>query len=294
VNNGADKMGAAELKSAVDAMVADGTFDGPGWEAEYLSRSYEVDESDLPLRFLSGPLRRAAVKYGRAVAHSAVMARHIRDAAAGRPYEIEVSVDETDSPTSPLEHLFFALELKRRGVQNVVSLAPRFVGEMEKGIDYRGDLATFERCLRHCASLPHSATVSCPARACGETSARANPSSSTKPASAPRSILRRWPNPARTSANSAAGSASVSGVARRVMRTRADSTRGFGRNTFGPTSPTISASAQYATFTDGMPYALVPGEAASRSPTSRCTITSKLVIAGTASSTSSTNGVATL
>jgi hypothetical protein len=94
------------------------------------------------------PLRRAAVKYGRAIAHSATMARHIEAAAAGRPYEIEVSVDETDSPTSPLEHLFFALELKRRGVRNVVSLAPRFVGEMEKGIDYRGDLAEFERTLR--------------------------------------------------------------------------------------------------------------------------------------------------
>jgi len=148
VNNGADKMGAAELKSAVDAMVADGTFDGPGWEAEYLSRSYEVDESDLPLRFLYSPLRRAAVKYGRAVAHSAALAREIDAACAGRAYEIEVSVDETDSPTSPLEHLFFALELKRRGVRNVVSLAPRFVGDMEKGIDYRGDLAAFERSLR--------------------------------------------------------------------------------------------------------------------------------------------------
>jgi hypothetical protein len=148
VNNGADKMGPAELKSACDAMVADRTFDAPGWEAEYLSRTFEVDDSGPPLRFLSNPLCRAAVKYGRAVAHSAAIARHIAAACAGRAYEIEVSVDETDSPTSPLEHLFFALELKRRGVANVVSLAPRFVGDMEKGIDYRGDLTAFERSLR--------------------------------------------------------------------------------------------------------------------------------------------------
>jgi len=147
-NNGADRMGSEELKSAVDAMVADKIFDGTGWEGEYLSRTYEVDDSAAPLRFLSTPLRRAAVKYGRAVAHSASLAREIASACTGGPYEIEVSVDETDSPTSSLEHLFFALELKRRGVKNLVSLAPRFVGEMEKGIDYRGDLSAFERSLR--------------------------------------------------------------------------------------------------------------------------------------------------
>jgi hypothetical protein len=38
--------------------------------------------------------------------------------------------------------------LKRRGVRNFVSLAPRFVGDMEKGIDYRGDVKEFERTLR--------------------------------------------------------------------------------------------------------------------------------------------------
>lgn len=148
VVNEADRMPAPAVKSAVDAMVSDGTFEGAGWEAEYFSRAYETDPAEPPVRFYSDSLRRAAVKYGRAIAHTAAMARHIEKAAAGRPYEIEVSVDETDSPTSPPEHLFFALELKRRGVKNVVSLAPRFVGEMEKGIDFRGDLAEFERALR--------------------------------------------------------------------------------------------------------------------------------------------------
>lgn len=147
VVNDADRMSPTDLSAAVAAMVKDGTFDGAGWEGEYLSRAYELDGAP-PLRFSSVPLRRAAVKYGRAIAHSAVMARHIAEASSGRPYEIEVSVDETDSPTSPLEHLFFALELKRRGVRNVVSLAPRFVGNMEKGIDYHGHLAEFERHLR--------------------------------------------------------------------------------------------------------------------------------------------------
>src|SRR4051812_2898269 len=37
VNNDADRMGPAELKSACDAMVTEGVFDGPAWQAEYLS-----------------------------------------------------------------------------------------------------------------------------------------------------------------------------------------------------------------------------------------------------------------
>jgi hypothetical protein len=58
-----------------------------------------------------------------------------------------VSVDETETPTSPLEHLFIALELKRLDVR-VQGLAPRFVGGFEKGVDYIGDLNEFERTFR--------------------------------------------------------------------------------------------------------------------------------------------------
>ncbi|MCK4516025.1 MAG: hypothetical protein KAU31_12250, partial [Spirochaetaceae bacterium] len=50
---------------------------------------------------------------------------------------------ETTTPTLPSHHLFIARELERRGVQ-VSSLAPRFIGEFQKGIDYIGDHAEFE------------------------------------------------------------------------------------------------------------------------------------------------------
>jgi hypothetical protein len=55
-----------------------------------------------------------------------------------------MSVDETATPTSLLEHFFVASQLKRLAVR-CVSLAPRFVGEFEKGVDYKGDLHRFER-----------------------------------------------------------------------------------------------------------------------------------------------------
>ena len=85
---------------------------------------------------------RAAVKYGRVVAHTVAMYRHLRKHMVGRPFELEVSVDETDTVTSLTEHIYIAFELRRLGVQ-WVSLAPRYVGEFEKGVDYIGDLEVF-------------------------------------------------------------------------------------------------------------------------------------------------------
>jgi len=95
---------------------------------------------------------RAVIKYGRAVAHTVRMYRHLKEAAT-REFELEVSVDETESPTSAAEHYFFASELKRLGVQ-WVSMAPRFVGRMEKGVDYIGDLGAFRESFeRHVAVM---------------------------------------------------------------------------------------------------------------------------------------------
>jgi hypothetical protein len=85
---------------------------------------------------------RAAAKYGRAVAHTVTMYRHLESHAAGRPFELEMSVDETDTVTSLPEHIYIASELRRLGVR-VVSLAPRYVGTFEKGVDYIGDLDQF-------------------------------------------------------------------------------------------------------------------------------------------------------
>ena len=79
------------------------------------------------------------------------------------------------------------------------------------------------------------------ARASGRTPAAAKAAGSTRPASERRSILRRWPNPARTRANSRSGSASVAGAGRRSIETRAESTLGRGRKTSGPTLPTSRA-----------------------------------------------------
>jgi hypothetical protein len=72
------------------------------------------------------------------------MSRHLAQVMGDRPYELEMSVDETETVTTLAEHVYIVNELKRLGVK-WVSLAPRYVGRFEKGVDYIGDLAEFEQ-----------------------------------------------------------------------------------------------------------------------------------------------------
>lgn len=58
--------------------------------------------------------------------------------------DLEISIDETVMPTTPEQHFFVANELFRRGVRPA-SVAPRFIGEFQKGIDYIGDNSLFEK-----------------------------------------------------------------------------------------------------------------------------------------------------
>jgi len=150
VNNEADKLDETALAAQVASLLKDGVFPA-GWDSEYLKNNYDAGAGGS-LKFEKVGLHRAAVKYGRAIAQVALLTSHLENTVK-RPYEVEVSVDETDTPTKPLEHLFWALELRRRGVKHVVSLAPRFIGDFEKGIDYKGDLKEFEKQLRVHAAI---------------------------------------------------------------------------------------------------------------------------------------------
>jgi len=102
-----------------------------------------VDIEGRQLYFDEHSLLKAMVKYGRAVLHVFHMYQHLKKTAGRHSFELEVSVDETEQPTSHAEHVYIASELRRLGV-TWVSLAPRFVGRFEKGVDYIGDLTKFE------------------------------------------------------------------------------------------------------------------------------------------------------
>lgn len=156
VQNQADVLTGDDLQSAVQKVVDSGAFESISQvESLYLGKSFDLG-NNIVLTFADRvQLLRAVVKYGAAIAYAAQMAHWITEARKAKGADIEVSVDETDSPTTPTEHLFIGLELKRRGVV-ATSVAPRFIGEFEKGIDYKGDLARFEEELKvHAAIARH-------------------------------------------------------------------------------------------------------------------------------------------
>ncbi len=146
VDNGADTDALEVLKQKVASV---------NWEelsALYLSGNGEQAWG----QFDAESLMRATVKYGRAIQHAVTMFKRLSDLKDA--FDFEVSVDETDSPTTPLEHFFIANELTRRGVK-FTSLAPRFIGRFEKGVDYIGDLNALDvELAKHAAVTAHFGT----------------------------------------------------------------------------------------------------------------------------------------
>jgi hypothetical protein len=78
------------------------------------------------------------------VTHVTRLYQHLISVVDPARCELEVSVDETEQPTSHAEHVYIASELKRLGVR-WVSLAPRYIGRFEKGVDYLGDVPAFDK-----------------------------------------------------------------------------------------------------------------------------------------------------
>jgi hypothetical protein len=151
VDQSADTAGLSELRGKAASLP---------WERLSTSQAQLVDTlagreftlEGTVLKFDEETILRAAVKYGRAVAHACAMYARLVELHAGRSFDFEVSVDETATPTSAEEHFYIAHELKRLGV-HWVSLAPRFVGRFEKGVDYIGDVAELDRTMAEHAAI---------------------------------------------------------------------------------------------------------------------------------------------
>jgi hypothetical protein len=141
VDNEAHTAPMEVLKEKIHALPWDELEDTPeALHERYLGKRFDLE--GLAIEIGQATLARAAAKYGWAIAHTVKMYRHL--AAQMDDFELEMSVDETETPTSIDEHYFIASELKRLGVE-WVSLAPRYIGQFEKGVDYIGDLDAFDR-----------------------------------------------------------------------------------------------------------------------------------------------------
>jgi hypothetical protein len=82
--------------------------------------------------------------YLHAVREAGRIFRHIQTQRKDQPFIVEVSMDETPAPQTPVELFFILAAVSDEGIP-VRTLAPKFTGRFNKGVDYAGDLQQFIR-----------------------------------------------------------------------------------------------------------------------------------------------------
>jgi hypothetical protein len=106
--------------------------------------SLSIPGIDRPLELTEEIIRGAANKFLLAVQEAGRIYRHVEAKKGTENFVTEVSVDETDAPQSPVE-LFLILAMIAIERIPVQTIAPKFTGRFNKGVDYVGDLAQFEK-----------------------------------------------------------------------------------------------------------------------------------------------------
>jgi hypothetical protein len=96
-----------------------------------------------PLILSPAAIDKAAGKFLQAMIAAGAIYRHILANKKNGDFIVEVSVDETDSPQTP-DELFLILAMLAMEKVPVQTIAPKFTGRFNKGVDYVGDLAKFE------------------------------------------------------------------------------------------------------------------------------------------------------
>jgi hypothetical protein len=83
-----------------------------------------------------------ANKYLAAVLEAGLIYRRVEEKKGKGQFITEVSMDETDSPQTPAELLIVLAAVAEEGIP-IQTIAPKFSGRFDKGVDYVGDLAKF-------------------------------------------------------------------------------------------------------------------------------------------------------
>jgi len=99
---------------------------------------------DRPFKIAREEVERVAGKFLLAVQEAGRIYRHILAQKGEDNFIAEVSMDETDSPQTPPELLIILAAIADEGIP-AQTIAPKFTGRFNKGVDYVGDLAQFER-----------------------------------------------------------------------------------------------------------------------------------------------------
>jgi hypothetical protein len=98
-----------------------------------VARSFRIDRDFMV---------QVANKYLAAVQEAGRIYRRLEEKKGKGQFITEVSMDETDSPQTPAELLIILVALAKEGIPTQ-TIAPKFSGRFDKGVDYVGDLAVF-------------------------------------------------------------------------------------------------------------------------------------------------------
>jgi hypothetical protein len=97
-----------------------------------------------PLSTTRAEIEKIASKYLKAVREAGELYRHIAAKKSAGKFITEVSMDETDSPQTPPELLVILAAIADERIP-AQTIAPKFTGRFNKGVDYVGDIAQFEK-----------------------------------------------------------------------------------------------------------------------------------------------------
>lgn len=112
----------------------------------YLNKSFDIGEG-VTISFDQDMFRRSVLIYSAAIEHCKDIYFNVIMKDGKQLADFELSIDETMTPTVPEQHFFVANELIRHHI-HVSTVAPRFCGEFQKGIDYIGNLDQFAKEMR--------------------------------------------------------------------------------------------------------------------------------------------------
>ncbi|MCD6123124.1 MAG: hypothetical protein J7K04_14905 [Spirochaetales bacterium] len=115
-------------------------------ESSYLNYRLQLENGE-EVHFDNVSLARIVLIYRDSLEHAYRLYSKAVETAGEGNFDFELSIDETDTPTTPEAHLFIAKEAEKRGIK-IASLAPRFVGEFQKAIDYIGETDKFEKSFK--------------------------------------------------------------------------------------------------------------------------------------------------
>ncbi len=103
-----------------------------------------IPQIATPFQTTREEVQRIAEKFLLAVQDAGKIHRHIIAQKGADQMIAEVSMDETDSPQTPPELLVILAAMADEGIP-AQTIAPKFTGRFNKGVDYVGDLAQFEK-----------------------------------------------------------------------------------------------------------------------------------------------------